>query len=126
MSFSSAEWTIPELCVWIVTWSRSAVNGLSSSLRGSLKFSDMVHSGAYAARDDVIEAAQQGKIIVTCAGEASRYRSHPERLKLSRDFWLNAELKDAIHWQAPGSYWCVARRIDQLNTAKECRDLLVS
>jgi hypothetical protein len=40
MSFSSAEWTIPELCVWIATRSRSAVNGLSSSVRGSLKYSD--------------------------------------------------------------------------------------
>jgi len=126
MSFSSAQWTIPELCVWIVTRSRSAVNGLSSSVRQSLKYSDMIHGGAYAARDEVIEAAQQGKIIITRAGEANRYRSNPDRISLSRDFWNNAELEDAGHWQAPGSYWCVARRIDRPNTAREFRDLLVS
>ena len=126
MSFSSAEWTIPELCVWIVTRNRAAVNELSSSVRKSLKYSDMVHSGAYAARDEVIEAAQQGTIIITCAGERDRYRSNPERVELSRDFWNNAELEDASHWEAPGSYWCVARRIDQPNTAKEYRNLLVS
>jgi hypothetical protein len=83
----------------------------------------MVHSGAYVARDEVIEAAQQGKIIITCAGERDRYRSNPDRTKLSRDFWNNAELVDAGHWQAPGSSSCVARRIDQ--PAKEFRDLLV-
>jgi hypothetical protein len=123
MSFSSAEWTIPELCVWIVTGSRTALNGLSPSVRESLKYSNMVHSGAYAARDKVIEAAQQGKIIITCAGERDRYRSNPDRTKLSRDFWNNAELVDAGHWQAPGSSVCVARRID--HPAKEFRDLLV-
>ena len=83
MSFSSAEWTIPELCVWIVIRSRSAVNGLPSSAREAFKYSDMLHSGAYAARDDVIEAAQQGKIIVCCAGDRTRYQSKPERMKLS-------------------------------------------
>ena len=125
MSFSSAEWTIPELCVWIVTQSRPAVNGLSPSERGSLTYSDMVHGGAYAARDEVIEAAQQGKIVITCAGEADRYQSNPERIKLSPDFWNNAELEDATHWMAPGSYECVARRIEQPNKVKEFRDLLV-
>ena len=123
MSFSSAEWTIPELCVWIVTLSKSAVNGLSSSVRRSLKYSDMIHSGAYAARDEVIEAAQQGKIIVSCAGEPDFYRSNPQRLKLSRNVWNNAELVDAVHWQAPGSRCCVARQIGQ--PTKEFRDLLV-
>jgi hypothetical protein len=123
MSFSSAEWTIPELCVWIVTGSRTALNGLSPSVRESLKYSNMVHSGAYAARDEVIEAAQQGKIIITCAGERDRYRSNPDRTKLSRDFWNNAELEDAGSWMDPGSRSCVARRIDQ--PTKEYRDLLV-
>ena len=123
MSFSSAEWTIPELCVWIVTRSRVAVNGLSSSVRQSLKYSDMVHSGAYAARDEVIEAAQRGTIIITCAGERDRYRSNPDRTKLPRDFWNNAELVDAGHWQAPHSCWCVARQIGQPN--KDYHDLLV-
>jgi hypothetical protein len=85
----------------------------------------MLHSGAYAARDEVIEAAQQGTIIITCAGERDRYRSNPERVELSRDFWKNGELEDAGHWMAPGSYWCVARRIDQPNMAKEFHDLLV-
>ena len=125
MSFSSAEWTIPELCVWIATGNRSAVNGLSSDARESLKYSDIVHNGAYAARDEVIEAAQQGKIIITCASEANRYQSNPERMKLPRDFWTNAELEDAGHYETPGSYWCVARRIDQPNMAKKYHDLLV-
>jgi hypothetical protein len=123
MSFSSAEWTIPELCVWIVTRNRAALNGLSSSVKKSLTYSDMLHNGAYAARDEVIEAAQQGKIIITCAGERDRHRSNPDRTKLSRDFWNNAELVDAGHWQAPGSRWCVARQNGQPN--KEYHDLLV-
>ena len=125
MSFSSASWTIPELCVWIATRDKAALNSLAPVARRSLKFANMVHPGAYTARDEVIEAAQQGKIIITCAGEADRYQSNPNRMKLSLNFWNNAELTDASHWQAPGSYWCVARRIDQPNTAKEYRDLLV-
>jgi hypothetical protein len=124
MSFSSAEWTIPELCVWIVTRSRAALNGLSLSVKQSLRDSDMVHNGAYAARDEVIEAAQQGKIIITCDGEANRYRSNPDRIQLPLDFWNNAELEDAGSRLDPGSYWCVARRIDQ--PTKEYHGLLVN
>lgn len=126
MSFSSAEWTIPELCVWIVTLDRSAVNGLSSRIKRSLKYANMIHDGAYAARDEVIEAAQQGKIVVTAAGTADRYRSNPDRIRLSREFWNNAEIEDASHWQAAGSFWCVARQVGQPNTSSEFRDLLVS
>lgn len=125
MSFSSAQWTIPELCVWIVTGNREALNALSPRVRDSLKYVDMVHSGAYAARDRIIEAAQQGSIIITCAGESDRYRAIPDRVKLPKDFWNNAELVDAGHWEAPGAYWCVARGVDQPTTAKAFRDLLV-
>jgi hypothetical protein len=125
MSFSSVEWTIPELCVWIVTGSRAALNGLSPSARQSLKRSDRVHSGAYAARDDVIEAAQNGKVIITGVGVIDAFSSKPERVTLPLTFWHNAELEDATHYEAPGLSWCVARWIDQTNTAKEFRDLLV-
>ena len=71
---------------------------------------DSIHSGAYAARDDVLEAAQKGRIVVTCDGEPDRYRSNPDRQTLTAEFWETAELEDTGHWQAGDSRWCVARR----------------
>jgi hypothetical protein len=124
MSFSSSQWTIPELCVWLVTSRRAAVNELPSSAKDSLKYANQIHEGAYAARDDVIEAAQLGKIVVTAAGEADPWRRNPERVTLPREFWNNAEIEDAGSWQAgPDAFWCVARRLGQ--PAEEYRDLLV-
>lgn len=125
MSFSLAQWTIPELCVWIVTGSRDAVNALTPQVRKSLKYAEMIHPGAYAARDEVVEAAQKGIITVTCAGEKNYRQSDPPRATLTTAFWGNAEIEDRGHYEAPGAYWCVAKRLDQPAGAKEFRDLLV-
>ena len=124
MSFSSARWTIPELCVWIATRSKNSVNSLGDSARRSLKYADLVCPGARQAADDVLAAAQAGKIEVSCAGFPDRHRSNPDRLTLTRAFWRNAEICDAGHWMAPGSFWCVARQVGQTNP-KDHRDLLV-
>ena len=103
MSFNSAYWTIPELCVWIVTRKSDALSRLSPAVRQSLMLCDSIHSGAYAARDDVLEAAQKGRIVVTCDGEPDRYRSNPDRQTLTAEFWETAELEDTGHWQAGDS-----------------------
>jgi len=125
MAFSSAQWTIPELCVWIVTRSRSAVNALAPHVRESLKYAEMTHGGAYAARALVIEAAQEGVITVTCADEREHRWSTPPRMTLPAEFWSNAEIEDRGHYEAPGAYWCVAKRLDQPTGAKAFSDLLV-
>lgn len=125
MSFSSAQWTIPELCVWIVTGSRDAVNALTPRVRKSLEYANMIHQGAYAARDRVVEAAQKGEITVTCAGEPHHLRGAHPRMTLPPVFWTNAEIEDRGSWQAPGGLWCVAKRLDRPSEATEFRDLLV-
>ena len=94
MSFSSGQWAIPELCVWIVTRNRASVNGLRDPDSGSLKDIDRVHRGAYAARDDVVAAAQNSRITITCAGK-------PDRRALSAQFWKDAEIADSnAGWMA--------------------------
>lgn len=125
MSFSSAQWTIPELCVWIVTKDRHAVNALPPRVKESLKYAEMVHPGAYAARDQVVEAAQLDAIKITCAGERNVHGSVSPRRTLTSEFWHNAEILDRGHYEAPGSYWCVAKRVDQALGANEFHDLLV-
>lgn len=125
MSFSSAQWTIPELCVWIVTKDRDAVNALPPRVKESLKYAEMVHPGAYAARDQVVEAAQLDAIKITCAGERNVHGSFSPRRTLTSEFWKNAEILDRGHYEAPGSYWCVAKRVDQALGSKEFHDLLV-
>lgn len=82
MSFSSAQWTIPELCVWIVTGKKAALNALVEGTRNSLKYADMIHPGARSARDVVIEAAQAGQIIITCAAKRDRHYLEPSRVTL--------------------------------------------
>lgn len=125
MSFNSAYWTVPELCVWIVTRRIDDLNRLAPRVRRSLTFCDLVHKGAYAARDIVLEAGQQDRIKITCAGEPDRYRSNPDRRTLSPEFWKTAELEDASHWTADGAKWCVARQVGRPN-GKDFTDLLVS
>lgn len=125
MSFSSAQWTIPELCVWIVTKDRDAVSALAPQAKRSLKNTEMICRGAYSARDRVVEAAQRRVITVTCAGERDRYNSQPPRKTLMPDFWSNAEILDShAGWMADFAPRLVARRVDQPN--KEYDDLLVS
>jgi hypothetical protein len=107
MSFSSSQWTLPELCVWIVTRSRASVNSLPDPDVGSLKDVDRVHLGAYAARDDVVAAAQIGSITITCAGK-------PDRQALSAQFWKDAEIADSdAGWMADFAPMLVARRADR-------------
>ena len=60
MSFSSAEWTIPEVCVWVDKRSKDPINALSSEARRSLHVVDLVHPGAAAKCDDIIAEAQKG------------------------------------------------------------------
>lgn len=125
MSFSSAQWTVPELCVWIVTRSREAINALPPKVKASLRYAEMVHPGAYAARDEVVEAAQADVIRITCAGQRNFHGTVSPRRTLTADFWKNAEIEDRGHWQSPGSYWCVAKRVDGSGNASEFSDLLV-
>jgi hypothetical protein len=115
MSFSSSEWTIPELCVWIVTRSKDAVNSLSLKCRTSLKFANAVHPGVYAARDEVIEKAQSGTLAVTCLRPRQSAGATSERVELTPTFWKNAEIDDAGSWMSNG-LWCVARRIGSPGT----------
>jgi hypothetical protein len=112
MSFSSSQWTIPELCVWIVTRSKDAINSLSSYSRTSLKFANAAHPGAYAARDEVIEKAQLGTLRITCLRSRSErtHYSQSDRVELTSEFWSNAEIADAGSWMSDG-LWCVARRV---------------
>lgn len=125
MSFSSAQWTIPELCVWIVTKDRDAVNGLTHQAKKSLKNTEKICPGAFSARDRVVEAAQRQAITVTCAGEPDRYNSQPPRRTLTPDFWSNAEILDShAGWMADFAPRLVARRVDLPN--KEYDGLLVN
>lgn len=130
MSFNSAEWTIPELCVWIVTHDKSALNRLVGPARISLRAADLVHSGAYAARDEVLAAAQQGRITITCLRKPNYGIDPPgtfdSRAELTPAFWKAAELKDAISRLDPSVGWCIARRVSAPAGATEYGDLLVS
>jgi hypothetical protein len=124
MSFSSGQWTIPELCVWITTRSKSALNSLPSSVKRSLRNADMIYPGAYSARDEVIEAAQAGDIIVTCAGVPDRHNLNPGRREIPAVFWKDAEIKDSTAgWMADFAPRLVAERVDQ--PGKQYDELLV-
>jgi len=125
MSFSSAQWTIPELCVWIVTRSREAVNALPPKVKESLKYAEMAHPGAYAARDEIVEAAQADVIGISCAGQKNFHGTASPRRMLTSEFWKNAEIQDQGHWEAPGSFWCVAKRVDQPAGTSGFHELLV-
>lgn len=118
MSFSSAQWTIPELCVWIVTGRKEAVNALSREARESLELAEIIHPGAYAARDEVVEAAQADSIRITCNGQRNFHGTISSRRMLTPDFWKYAEIEDR-------GGWCIARRIDQPTADNEFHDLLV-
>jgi hypothetical protein len=128
MSFSSASWTVPELCVWIAIRDKGALNNLASVARKSLKSADLLHPGAYAARDEVLAAAQDGRITVTCLGERSRGDDPPEardgRLALTKNFWSGAELDDATSHLGSGARWCVARPV-HARDRRAYRELLV-
>lgn len=124
MSFSSAQWTIPELCVRIATCSKTALNSLPPVVKRSLMNAEMIHPGSYAARDEVIEAAQNGRNTVTGAGIANHHGSTPERSALPVAFWKNAEIKDSTAgWMVDFAPRLVAERVDQ--PGKQYDDLLV-
>jgi hypothetical protein len=129
MSFSSASWTVPELCVWIETRDKGALNSLASIARRSLKYADLVHPGAYAARDEVLAAAQDGRITINCPREPNRSidlsGTRDGRMALTKAFWKAAELDDATSHLGSGARWCVARPVHS-REAREYRDLLVS
>ncbi|WIM10061.1 hypothetical protein [Enhydrobacter sp.] len=128
MSFSSAEWTIPELCVWIVKRSKDAVSALPSRARNSLDLAESRCPGVYGARDEIIAKAQQGLISVTCQGARALYRSSvvaSKRMTLPTEFWKSAELLDTSHWMAPGVRLCVAQRVGDAKPT-DYSDLLVS
>jgi hypothetical protein len=129
MSFSSASWTVPELCVWIAIRDKEALNSLASIARRSLRYADLVHPGAYAARDEVLAAAQDGRITVTCLEERSRGDAAPGaregRKTLTKTFWSGAELDDATSHLGSGARWCVARPV-HARDGRAYRELLVS
>lgn len=125
MSFSSAQWTIPEACVWIVTGSRDAVNALPPEARKALRYAELIHPGAFAARDVVIEAAQEGAVTITGSREVGNGQIDRVRTTLTGEFWRNAQIEDEGSWQSPGSYWCVAQLVDQPSSAEKFHDLLV-
>jgi hypothetical protein len=118
MSFSSAEWTISELCVWILTRSKDAINDLSPEARRSLKLANLVHPGSAAKCDDIIAAAQEGTLHITYL----RFKSPTQpaaRLQFAADFWRNAEIVDYRGWMAgPGFGSCIARRIGDVDAPR--------
>jgi len=123
MSFSSADWTIPELCVWIVERSKEAINKLSQAERSSLDSADRVCLGAYAARDDVISEAQEGRLSVF-GRRALRTAREQVRESLTPIFWKSAEILPA-DWVSGGVRHVVARSIGEGNSSGYT-DLLVS
>ena len=129
MSFSSASWTVPELCVWIAIRDKGALNNLASVARKSLKSADLVHPGAYAARDEVLAAAQDGRITITCQREPNRgidpSGTRDARMALTKTFWSGAELDDATSHLGSGARWCVARPV-HARDGRAYRELLVS
>lgn len=114
MSFSSGQWTIVELCVWITTQSKVAVNSLSDWDLRSLKLAESTHAGTYAARDDVVAAARAGRIVINSSTGV-----------VPVDFWIDGAIVDwHSSWMA--DYWpkVVARRVDR--TGEEYDSLWVS
>jgi hypothetical protein len=129
MSFSSASWTVPELCVWIAIRDKGALNNLVSIARKSIKSADLVHPGTYAARDEVLAAAQDGRITISCQREPNRGIVPPGtrdgRMALTKTFWSGAELDDATSHLGSGARWCVARPV-HARDGRAYRELLVS
>ena len=90
MSFSSAEWTIPELCVWIETRNARTVSGLPPGAQDVLQYMAHYCPAAYGRRDEIIQAGQEG--AVTVAGPGGR--------PLLQSSWNNAEIEDTFAFGA--------------------------
>lgn len=114
MSFSSAEWTIPELCVWISTRDAARFNALSEMQRHSLHAADRVVPGAWKMRDEIVRAAIRGAISATCIRprEIGLLPDPPgtpaRRVGLEPGFWNKADVIDVDNGLT-GASVCIAR-----------------